>query len=88
MTARPVAPVTLDSPERGILVRRAQLYSRLTLVYNALEGGVAIAAGVMSGSVALLTFGIDSAIEVVASVAALWRLQGDADVARREPPRE
>jgi divalent metal cation (Fe/Co/Zn/Cd) transporter len=45
---------------------------------------VALAAGVASDSVALVGFGIDSAIEVAASLAALWRLRQDVDPARRE----
>ena len=65
------------------LVRRGQWLSTATLIYNAVEGIVAIAAGTVAGSVALIGFGIDSGIELTASVAALWRLQQDADVERR-----
>jgi divalent metal cation (Fe/Co/Zn/Cd) transporter len=72
-----------DAPARAALVRRSQWYSRITLIYNSVEGIVSIGAGVMAGSVALVGFGMDSVIEVVSSVAALWRLKGDADVARR-----
>jgi hypothetical protein len=35
----------------------------------------------MAGSVALVGFSVDSVIEVVASLAALWRLKGDAGIA-------
>ncbi|MGN6170242.1 MAG: cation diffusion facilitator family transporter [Solirubrobacteraceae bacterium] len=42
----------------------------------AIEGGVAIAAGLIAGSVALLGFGIDSAIEGLASVIVIWRFSG------------
>lgn len=76
--------MTLDAGARAALVRRSQLYSRITLIYNCVEGIVSIAAGMMAGSVALVGFGMDSVIEVVASVAALWRLKEDADVGRRE----
>lgn len=69
---------------RAALVRRSQLYSRVSLLYNTAEGVISIAAGLMAGSVALVGFGMDSVIEVVASVAALWRLGHDANVARRE----
>jgi divalent metal cation (Fe/Co/Zn/Cd) transporter len=69
---------------RAALVRRSQWYSRITLIYNSVEGIVSIAAGIAAGSVALVGFGMDSVIEVVSSVAALWRLKGDADVAKRE----
>jgi divalent metal cation (Fe/Co/Zn/Cd) transporter len=74
----------VDAPARAALVRRSQWYSRITLLYNSLEGIVSIGAGLMAGSVALVGFGMDSVIEVVTSLAALWRLRGDADVAQRE----
>jgi divalent metal cation (Fe/Co/Zn/Cd) transporter len=41
-----------------------------------LEGGIAITAGVLAGSIALIGFGIDSAIEGVASVVIIWRFTG------------
>ena len=42
----------------------------------ALEGLVAIAAGIVAGSIALIGFGIDSAIEGFASVVIVWRFTG------------
>jgi hypothetical protein len=44
------------------------------------EGLIAIGAGVVAGSVALVGFGLDSLIEVSASAAAMWRLYSDHDV--------
>ena len=41
-------------------------------------------AGISAGSVALVGFGVDSAIEVTSSIAALWRLRSDADDEARE----
>jgi divalent metal cation (Fe/Co/Zn/Cd) transporter len=41
-----------------------------------LEGGIALAAGIMAGSIALIGFGIDSAIEGVASLVIVWRFTG------------
>ena len=41
-----------------------------------LEGGIAIVAGVIAGSVALIGFGIDSGIEGIASVVIIWRFSG------------
>jgi len=69
---------------RDALVRRGEGLTRATLGYNVVEGIVAIASALASGSVALLGFGIDSFIEVAASVAALGRLRADHDTARRE----
>lgn|SRR5574341_162843 len=56
----------------------------LTVAWNSLEFVVAVVAGLLAGSVALVGFGFDSAIEVASSGAALWRLRHDADSARRE----
>ncbi len=56
----------------------------MTLIYNAGEGLAAIITGLLAGSVALIGFGVDSIIEVVSSVAALWRLRADVDADRRE----
>jgi divalent metal cation (Fe/Co/Zn/Cd) transporter len=66
------------------LVRRGLLLNYATLGYNSLEGLIAIGAGIAAGSVALLGFGLDSLIEVSATIAALWRLHSDRDAVRRE----
>jgi len=54
------------------------------LAWNSLEGLVAVVAGVFSGSIALVGFGIDSFIEVTSGVVLLWRMTVDADVQTRE----
>jgi divalent metal cation (Fe/Co/Zn/Cd) transporter len=74
----------LAGVERETIVRRGQWLSWLTLGYNSLEGILAIGAGVLAGSIALVGFGFDSVIEVSASVAALWRLNADVDPIERE----
>jgi divalent metal cation (Fe/Co/Zn/Cd) transporter len=56
----------------------------LTITWNSAECLVALGAGVVAGSIALVGFGLDSAIEVVSSLAALWRLRRDTDEAARE----
>lgn len=71
-------------PDRGILVRRGLALTCATLVYNCLEGALAIFAGVIAGSVALVGFGADSLIELTASGTAIWRLHSDRDHAARE----
>ena len=58
------------------LARLARLLSWLTLAWMGIEGGVAIAAAVVAGSVALLGFGLDSGIEAMASVIVIWRFTG------------
>lgn len=59
-----------------ILRRRAFGLEYLTIGWNAFEGAVAIAAGLAAGSVALVAFGLDSSIEVLASVVVVWELRG------------
>lgn len=76
--------MTTTTETRPALVRRGQLLEYLTIGYNVLEGTIAIAAGVVAGSIALIGFGIDSGIEVTASALLVWRLLSDADVKRRE----
>jgi divalent metal cation (Fe/Co/Zn/Cd) transporter len=57
-------------------VRKAKALSWLSLLWMGLEGGIAVAAGLLAGSVALIGFGIDSAIEGIASVVIIWRFTG------------
>jgi divalent metal cation (Fe/Co/Zn/Cd) transporter len=70
-----VAPL-LDGRQRDGLIRRAKALSWLSLAYMTAEGAIAIAAAVMAGSVALLGFGLDSAIEALASIIVIWRFTG------------
>jgi divalent metal cation (Fe/Co/Zn/Cd) transporter len=58
------------------LARRAKWLSWASLAYMALEGLLAVAAGVIAGSIALVGFGIDSVIEGFASVIIVWRFTG------------
>lgn len=69
---------------RIALVRRGIRLSYLTIAYNGLEGLVSLVAGLAARSVALVSFGIDSLIEVTASGAAQWRLRADVQAERRE----
>jgi divalent metal cation (Fe/Co/Zn/Cd) transporter len=56
--------------------RKAKWLSWASLIYMALEGAVAIVAGIVAGSIALIGFGIDSAIEGFASIVIVWRFTG------------
>ena len=76
--------LVLVPADRPRLTRRGRWLQWLTIAWNSAEFFVAVAAGLLAGSVALVGFGFDSAIEVASSVAALWRLQQDADEAARE----
>src|SRR5208282_2385991 len=70
-------------PDRSIVVRRGRWLQYATLATCSLEAIVALAAGWAGHSVALIGFGLDSAIEVTSGAAVLWRLQRDHDLQRR-----
>lgn len=74
------APGDPDPGERARSIGRAKALSWLSLIWMTVEGAVAITAGLVAGSVALLGFGIDSAIEGVASVIVIWRFTGSRRV--------
>jgi cation diffusion facilitator family transporter len=60
---------------RVMLHRRALQLEYFTFGWNVIEAVVAITAGIVAGSVALIGFGFDSAIEVISAVGLLWRLR-------------
>ncbi len=82
----PLPRPTADRPERTgpvvgsadwlRLARIARILSWLTLAWMGIEGGLAIVAAVIAGSVALLGFGLDSGIEAMASIIVIWRFTG------------
>lgn len=75
---------TTAATDRSALVRRGLQLNYFTIGYNIVEAIVSVASGLVSGSVALVSFGVDSAIEVTSSVAAHWRLRADTDPELRE----
>lgn len=81
MNAQIVQP---GAGNRESLVRRGRRLEYFTIVYNSLEGLIAVVAGMIAGSIALVGFGFDSLIEVTSGVALLWRLHLDVDEERRE----
>ena len=72
--ARPIATISRDRYE--LLAGRVRLLSWLSLGWMTIEGVVAIAAGIAASSIALVGFGLDSAVEGVASVIIIWRFTG------------
>ncbi len=81
MTALPT--ITSPAPAPRIdratyerLARRARLLSWLSLAWMTVEGAVAITAGLVASSIALVAFGLDSAIEGFASLVIVWRFTG------------
>jgi divalent metal cation (Fe/Co/Zn/Cd) transporter len=79
----PAIAADAESVRRLALQRRGLALNTLTLGYNVVEAALALAFGATAGSVALIGFGIDSVIEVSASLAARWRLRADVHPARR-----
>jgi cation diffusion facilitator family transporter len=77
------AGVTLAQRER--LHQRALRLEYFTVSWNVVEAIVAITAGLLAGSVALVGFGVDSGIEVLSALALLWRLRrAGADASEAE----
>jgi divalent metal cation (Fe/Co/Zn/Cd) transporter len=69
------------------LARHAKLLSWISLGYMALEGLVAVVAGIVAGSIALIGFGLDSAIEGFASIVIVWRFTGWRTLSHRAEER-
>jgi hypothetical protein len=81
------AQVAHGSSDYLRLARRAKWLSWASLGYMALEGVVAIVAGIVAGSIALIGFGIDSAIEGFASVVIVWRFTGSRTLSHKAEER-
>ncbi|GAA3005646.1 cation diffusion facilitator family transporter [Actinokineospora diospyrosa] len=76
-------PSTTPEPARqAVLARRVRLLVAATIAYNVVEGVVAIAAGTVASSAALVGFGLDSVIEVASASAVAWQFAGKDPAAR------
>ena len=75
------APVALD---RTALVARGRRLEYFTIAWNGFEAAVALIAGLVAGSIALVGFGLDSVIETISAGILLWRLHAEDDPLRRE----
>lgn len=76
LPAQVPAPPRIDRETYRRLANRVKFLSWVSLVYMTFEGGIAILAGILAASVALIGFGIDSAIEGFASAIIVWRFAG------------
>lgn len=65
----------LEPARRVTLHRRALRLEYFTVGWNVIEAVVAITAGVIAASVALVGFGVDSGIEIISAIGLLWRLR-------------
>lgn len=76
MTAHVHAPSQPLAPaEKARLGRRAQQLAAASVAYNLVEAVVAITAGLVAGSVALVGFGLDSVVEVSSGLIILWQFR-------------
>jgi divalent metal cation (Fe/Co/Zn/Cd) transporter len=69
---------TMTDRDRSKLLARGMVLEYFTIGYNTIEALVAVTAGVLAGSVALIGFGLDSVIEIAAGTTLLWRLRHEA----------
>ncbi|TXK13729.1 cobalt transporter [Microbacterium hatanonis] len=74
-----MAPLTRDRVQ--VLHRRIRWIVAATIGYNVIEAVVAITAGSIASSAALVGFGLDSTIEVLSAAAVAWQFS------RRDPER-
>jgi len=75
MTALPI----LGGPparRRAVLMRRVRWLVAATITYNVVEAVVAISAGTVASTSALIGFGLDSTIEVASAAAVAWQFSG------------
>ncbi|WP_104162270.1 cation transporter [Cryobacterium sp. N22] len=72
MTATNTAS-SLDPARRLVLQRRIRLVVAITISYNVIEAGIALAAGTVASSAALVGFGLDSIVEVLSAAAIAWQ---------------
>ncbi|MBA3714321.1 MAG: cation transporter [Pyrinomonadaceae bacterium] len=64
---------------RAAGVRRGRQLEYLTIGWNSLEAAVAVGAGLLAGSIALVGFGVDSVIESLSGAVLLWRLAASGE---------
>ena len=63
---------SIEALERPAAVLRGRRLEYFTVVWNTLEGLIAVVAGLIAGSISLVGFGIDSFIEVTSGAVLLW----------------
>jgi divalent metal cation (Fe/Co/Zn/Cd) transporter len=75
ITTAPPSTWIADPEQRRRLGRRAQLLAAASVTYNVVEAVIAITAGLVAGSVALVGFGLDSIVEVSSGLIILWQFR-------------
>jgi divalent metal cation (Fe/Co/Zn/Cd) transporter len=74
--------VAISAERRAVLSRCVRWFVSATITYNVVESVVAISAGTVASSTALIGFGLDSVIEVASAVAVAWQFAGTDPEAR------
>jgi len=74
----------VEAAIREAHVQRGVRLEVFTIAYNSLEALIALVFGFIAGSIALVGFGLDSAIEVTSGITLLWRLRSDSNLVKRE----
>jgi len=74
---------TLDPIRKAVLQRRIRVIVAITITYNLIEAIIALAAGTVASSAALIGFGLDSIVEVLSAAAIAWQFAGP-DPEKRE----
>lgn len=75
MTTTHTHVTVVSDEDRRRLGRRAQLLAGASVGYNVVEAIIAITAGLVAGSVALVGFGLDSVVEVSSGLIILWQFR-------------
>jgi divalent metal cation (Fe/Co/Zn/Cd) transporter len=74
----PTVPVvTAGAGKRRRLAVRARHLTQLSLGWHLVEAAIAVGAGAVAGSIALVGFGADSLIEAAAGLVVLWLVTGE-----------
>jgi divalent metal cation (Fe/Co/Zn/Cd) transporter len=74
--------VRVDAARTLVLNRRVRLIVAATIAYNVVEAVVAITAGALASSAALIAFGLDSLVEVTSAAAVAWQFTASDPKAR------
>jgi divalent metal cation (Fe/Co/Zn/Cd) transporter len=78
-----IAARTLDPARKILLQNRIRLIVAITIVYNVIEAIIALTAGTIASSAALIGFGLDSIVEVLSAAAVAWQF-ASSDPEKRE----
>ena len=76
MSAEVQARAVLTGERRAVLQRRIRWIVAGTIAYNVIEAAIAISAGSVASSTALIGFGLDSIVEVLSAAAVAWQFAG------------